>query len=74
MESLLDPGELLLGGGLADFLCEARIDERPLLYGTWHCRYPLSYLRLRRRTIMPSVRLLLRVLYPLVGTPHGEQG
>src|SRR6056297_1571143 len=35
---------------------------------------PFPYLRPRRRTIMPSVRLFLRVLYPLVGTPHGVVG
>jgi hypothetical protein len=34
--------------------------------------YP--YFWLRRLTIILSVRLFLRVLYPLVGTPHGETG
>src|SRR5690606_16533930 len=35
--------------------------------------FPLYYL-LRRRTIMLSVRLLDRVLAPLVGKPHGDTG
>src|SRR5210317_977846 len=34
----------------------------------------LPYLRLRRRTIMPSVRLFERVLAPFVGVPHGLTG
>ncbi|GIT14510.1 MAG: hypothetical protein CM1200mP36_02660 [Gammaproteobacteria bacterium] len=33
--------------------------------------YPLLYFLFLRRTIMSSVRLLLRVLYPFVGTPQG---
>src|SRR5690625_72891 len=32
------------------------------------------YLRLRRDTIMLSVRLLRRVRYPLAGVPHGLTG
>src|SRR5690606_28451171 len=32
------------------------------------------YLRLRRETIILSVRLLLRVLYPFAGVPHGLTG
>ncbi len=32
------------------------------------------YLRLRRRTIMLSVRLFDRVLAPFVGVPHGLTG
>ena len=35
---------------------------------------PLVYFRLRRLTIIMSVRLFLRVRYPFAGVPHGLTG
>src|SRR2546426_740 len=54
------------------------IDKRPFFDRTSHLStllrlFPDSFY-LRRRTINLLVRLLRRVLYPLVGTPHGVTG
>ena len=46
----------------------------PFLTERGNVLFPYGYLRLRRRMIMPSVRLFERVLYPLVGVPHGLTG
>src|ERR1700722_15200279 len=59
----------------SDFLCcDAGYDES-LTCETWciEKRTKASYLLLRL-TINTSVRLLLRVLYPRVGCPHGVTG
>src|SRR5258708_38846603 len=59
----------------SDFLCcDAGYDES-LACETWciEKQTKASYLLLRF-TMKTSVRLLLRVLYPLVGCPHGVTG
>src|SRR5215472_17827 len=53
------------------------INERPLFYRTSHLSMLLCLCQsryFRRRTINLLVRLLRRVLYPFVGTPHGVTG
>jgi len=51
------------------FFNKCKVDKRTLfLVNRWHSRFLLITL-VRRRYIRLSVRLLLRVLYPLVGTP-----
>src|SRR5467141_1527654 len=51
-------------------LDQVAVDERALLDRTCHQRTPLS----RRLMMNLVVRLLTRVLYPLVGWPQGETG
>src|SRR3989449_960473 len=51
-------------------LDQVAVDERALLDRTCHQRTPLS----RRLMMNLLVRLLTRVLYPLVGWPQGETG
>src|ERR687888_627714 len=54
------------------------IDKRPLFDRPSHLSALLRIFHnlryLRRRTIKSLVRLLRRVLYPFVGTPHGVTG
>src|SRR4051812_15444674 len=59
------PGGLRLGKQVA-------VDKRPLPYAARHRDQP--FVAWRRRTMRPSVRLLLRVFAPLVGLPHGVTG
>src|SRR3954447_960165 len=59
------PGGLHLGKQVA-------VDKRPLPYAARHRDQP--FVAWRRRTMRPSVRLLLRVFAPLVGLPHGVTG
>ena len=51
---------------------QVAVDERPLPDAARHLRQP--FVALRRRTMKPSVRLLLRVFAPFVGLPHGVTG
>src|SRR5207248_11282797 len=55
---------------LLDLLDHVPVDERPFLDAACHQRTPLS----RRLMMNFVVRLLTRVLYPLVGLPQGETG
>src|SRR5260370_27847677 len=55
----------------SDFLCcDAGYDES-LACETWYRKINRAFYFVRRLTMKTSVRLLLRVLYPRVGWPHG---
>src|SRR6266404_3212931 len=61
---------LVLPVHVLHLLDQVAVDERALLDRTCHQRTPLS----RRLMMNLVVRLLTRVLYPLVGWPQGETG
>lgn len=63
------------GHRVIDLLKKMMVYKRAFLIERATLSYlSFSYLRLRRRTIILSVRLFVRVLWPLVGTPQGLTG
>ena len=59
----------------ATLIDQVVVDERPFFEGTTHLIFRSCYLFFALRVTMNlSVRLLLRVLKPRVGWPHGVTG
>src|SRR3990172_7422790 len=68
----LDRALVVCAANRLHLLDQGQVDERALLDLTCHALGPHFFCR--NWTIIPRVRLLLRVLYPLAGTPKGLTG